>query len=361
LHGGYAGECLIADEFSKPLGEISMSKFVLVLVTILGLTAAVATADEVTLVNGDKLSGTIKSLADGKLTITTPEAGDVKIDASKIATFSTDAPIAIVLTDGSTVSQKVNADNAGGIDLAGGLLGNQHVKVSDIDTINVPPTVWAASVTFGGLLLRGNTFTNSINFGFDVSRTTKQDVMDFNGSYIYGTTKDRTTNVTTTSADSWTAEAKYEYNFTKKFYGFGDAQVSKDRLAFLDLQFIPSAGVGYRWFARDDLQFSTEGGIAWIYQKYDNGTPTREDAALRLAYHFNKNFNDKVSLFHDLTYNPSLDNINFYIVNTDIGIRSMMTTHFFGEFKFVLNYVSQPANNALHTDLQYQLNIGYKL
>jgi putative salt-induced outer membrane protein YdiY len=338
-----------------------MNKLCLVLAGALALSASVVSADQVVFKNGDKLTGKITSLADGKLTLSTPVAGDVKIDMSQVSTFSTDAPIDMVLSDGTVVDQKIIAGGAGQVQIAGGLLGNQHVSVGDVESINPPQAVWTGDLKFGGLLIRGNTFSDSINFGLDLARTTKQDVISFNADYIYGRTKDRTTGAKTATADNWQMELKYDYNFTKKFYGFVDAIVAKDRLAFLDLRFNPAAGVGYRWFDKPDFKFATEGGIAWVYEKYTNATPTREDVSLKLAYHLVKNFNDKVSLFHDLSYYPSIENGKNYLVNTDLGLRSTWTKHLFSEFKFVLDYDSNPAIGALKTNLRYELNVGYSI
>jgi len=311
--------------------------------------------------NGDKLTGKITSLGDGKLTIHTMEAGDVKVDAAQLQTFSTDAPITVRLSDGSTVVQKIDAADNGQVTIGGGLLGNQHVNVSNVEAINPPSAVWSGDIKFGGLLIRGNTSSETVNFGMDVARTTEKDVISFGASYLYGRTKDRTTGLHTTTADNWQADLKYEYNFTKKFYGFAEAAVSRDRLAFLDLRFNPSAGVGYRWFTKPNFTFATEGGIAWLYQHYTNSTPTREDVALKLAYHLTTKFNDYVSLLHDLEYFPSVENGSVFVVTTDLGLRAALTTHFFTEFKFVLDYDSQPAVGALKTNTRYELNVGYSI
>jgi putative salt-induced outer membrane protein YdiY len=324
-------------------------------------TATRVSADQIVFKNGDKLTGTIKSIDDGKITINTAESGDVKVDAAAIETFSTDEPITLRLSDGTTINRKIEPDANGQVQIVGGLLGNQHLPISSIDAINPPSAVWKAEIKFGGLVLRGNTSSESVNFGLDVSRTTEKDIISFDANYLYGRTKDRTTGAKTYTADNWDADAKYEYNFTKKFYGFAEADVSRDRLAFQQLRFNPSAGVGYRWFTKPIFSFATEGGIAWVYEDYTNGTPRREDVSLKLAYHLTSKLNDYVMIFHDLSYFPSLENGNVYIVNTDAGLRATVTKHFFTEFKFVLDYDSQPAIGALKTNTRYQLDVGYSI
>jgi putative salt-induced outer membrane protein YdiY len=338
-----------------------MKNLRIVLASMLALFTAAASADQVVMKNGDKLDGTITALDSGKLTIHTPFAGDVKIDASQISTFSTDAPIKLRLSDGTTIDRQIAEDTGGGVQVGGGLLGTSHLAVGDIDAINPPPVVWAGDIKFGALLSRGNTQTDSLNFGIDLSHQTDVDVLTFMAHYLYGTTHDRATGLTTTTAENWQTDLKYEHDITKKLYGFADLQVSKDRLAFLDLRVAPSGGLGYRWYNKPTFTFSTEGGIAWIYQQYTNGTPRREDFSLVLSYHLTKAFNDNVSLFHNLSYYPSVENGRNFLVNTDVGIHVALCKKFFSEFKTVLDYDSHPANGALKTNTRIELNVGYKL
>jgi putative salt-induced outer membrane protein YdiY len=338
-----------------------MKKLCAVLAVVLALCTAVVSADQVVLKNGDKLDGTITSLDGGKLIINTPFAGDVKIDVTQISTFSTNAPVQLRLTDGTLINRQLGANDDGGVEVGGGLLGKSHLAVSDIDAINPPPVVWSGDIKFGALLSRGNTQSDSISFGVDLAHKTEVDILTFSADYLYGTTHDRTTGVQTATADNWQTDLKYEHNITKKLYGFADLEVSKDRLGFLDLRVAPSAGLGYRWFNKPDFTFSTEGGLAWIYQQYTNGTPHREDVSLVLSYHLTRAFNDNVSAFHNLSYYPSIQNGRNYLIDTDLGLHVVMTKKFFTEFKTVLNYDSNPANGALKTNTRIELNLGYML
>jgi putative salt-induced outer membrane protein YdiY len=299
-------------------------------------------------------------LADGKLTINTPEAGDVKVDTSQISTFSTDNPIALQLIDGTTTSSKIAASGDGQVAVGNALIGNQKLAIASIDAINAPAAAWGGDVKFGALLLRGNTYSDSVNFGLDVSRTTKQDKIAFNASYLYGRSKDHSTGVETTVANTWTGDLKYNYNFNPKLYGFAEAQAGADQLAFYDLRFVPSAGVGYHLVTLPDFTFTPEGGIAWVYEHFTNGTPERHDFSLVLAYHLTKKFNDMVSLFHNFDYYPSVENGSNYLLDADLGIHADMTKHFFTEFKFAWKYDSNPAIGASNNDLRYELNVGYK-
>src|SRR5437016_5972143 len=73
---------------------------------------APASADEVIFKNGDRLTGTIKSVSGGKLTIDSKVAGTVSVDLKDVQTFSTDASVQLKLNDKTMLRDKVAATNA---------------------------------------------------------------------------------------------------------------------------------------------------------------------------------------------------------------------------------------------------------
>ncbi len=320
-----------------------------------------ARADTVVLKNGDHLDGHVVTLGDGKLTINVLGLGDVKVDMAQVVTFSTDGPVDVRLSDGTAAQRKVDAVPAGGITLEGGFVPHQPITLAQVEKINPPDPAWTGSIAAGALLIRGNSDTDSLNLAANLAHKTDQDDIAITGAYLYGRTKDRTTGVTSTTTENWQAEARYDYNFTKQLYGFLDAQVRKDRIAELDLRFVPSGGLGYKFFDKPEFALTTEAGLAWVYERYTNDTPTREDVSLHLAYHVKKKFNDVFSAFHDLEYLPSLEHGDYYIVNTDLGLHAQLTKHLFGEAKITLDYDAQPANGALKSNVYYAVNLGYNL
>ena len=52
-------------------------------------------ADQITLDNGDSLSGTIEKIVAGKLTLKTDYAGSIDIDITKIKKVSTSSPVEV--------------------------------------------------------------------------------------------------------------------------------------------------------------------------------------------------------------------------------------------------------------------------
>src|SRR5271169_485796 len=69
-------------------------------------------AEQVTLKNGDRLTGTILTVSDKKLTIKTEHAGTVTIDWDAVAQFSSEQPMVVTRTDKQVVSGAVNTQDS---------------------------------------------------------------------------------------------------------------------------------------------------------------------------------------------------------------------------------------------------------
>lgn len=322
--------------------------------------AGISRGDEVQFKNGDRLTGDIVSADGGKLVMKTKVAGKVEIDMVDVKTFSTDKVARVKLNDGTIIQQPVAAGKEGQVAVAplGGAGGAaQPVAITSIKSINQNES-WNGTLTAGGLITRGNSDTDAFNISFDFNRRTDSDRFDINGQYLFGRQRNQTTGDKETSTDNWRLGAKYDYFFTQKFYGFGSFGIEKDRIANLDLRLTPAVGVGYQWVERKDLNFSTEAGLAWVYENFSNDG-TDDNISLKLAYHFDKQLMEGVKIFHNLTFYPSLENLNNYLLLTDAGIRASITDKMFTEFKVEYRYDSSPAPGASRSDLRYILGVGW--
>lgn len=329
-------------------------------VVLLAGLSATATADEILFKNGDKLTGKIDRLEDGKLIVQSAVAGEIKVEMSKVKTFSTDAPIEIHLKDGTVVKQKVTAAEEGKFATAPeGSVKPQPFAIAEVQKVNPPKVKWTGDVSAGALLTRGNSNTDNANIAFNLVRRAEDDRITFAGGYLYGRQENPDTHEKSTTQDNWFLMGKYDYFFNPKFYGYATARVERDRIADLNLRFTPGAGVGYQWVEKPDFKFSTEGGVSWFYEDFTNATDTDEHFALRLAYHVEKTLKENIKLFHNLEYYPSIEDSADYFVTTDAGIRATLTKTMFTEFKVQLNYDSTPAEGAKHTDVRYIASVGF--
>ena len=335
-------------------------RFVICAGVALALCAAGLRADEILFNNGDRLTGTIVSAEDGKLKIKTKVAGEVTVDLKDVKTFSTDEPITLRLKDGNVLKDKVTAATTQNtVQTAGsGAVAAQDVDLTLVEKLNPPPVKWSGSLVAGAIISSGNTESENYNVSFDAVRRADVDRLSFAAGYFFGRQTDPDTGIESTTTDNWFAQGKYDYFFTKKFYGYANARVERDRIAALDLRVTPGVGVGYQWVESADFNFNTECGVSWVYEDYETGGSDSHFAA-RFAYHVDKKINEKVKVFHNLEYLPSLEDIEDFNVNADAGLRATLVDNMFGEAKVEWKYDATPAPGAEKNDLRWVLGVGW--
>lgn len=133
--------------------------------------------------------------------------------------------------------------------------------------------------------------------------------------------------------------------------------MKKMRLRIYDRRIILGAGGGYQWIESDNMNFSSELGLAYVNEKYD--TEKDDSLSAQVGYHFDKKLRDNITFINNLTYYPSLEKVSDYYMTTTAEIRANFTSSFFANFKTIFNYDSTPAEGKHNTDVKYFLGLGY--
>ncbi|MHC4204584.1 MAG: DUF481 domain-containing protein [Planctomycetota bacterium] len=338
-------------------------KIPIVLATLV-LFARISYGDEIHLKNGDRISGKIQSLVDGKLTIEADVAGTVTVNVSDIQTLSSDEPVEVNLKDETGFKQKISSAEAGRFAIEGGeTTKSQEFVVDDIVSINPPIKPipdWTGDIAVGITSTHGNTKTEMISANANFSKRTEKDRTKFSTDYAKGEQEDPDTGEDVTIEDWWRAKGKYDYFLSKKLYAYVDGRYEKDAVANLDRRVIVGAGGGYQWIESEKMNFSTELGLASLYEKYDDGTDSNSDITLQAGYNFDRKLLDNINFVHDLTFYPRIDKFSDYYLTTTAGVRADFTKEFFMTFKAILNYDRTPAIGAHRTDVKYFFGLGYR-
>jgi len=320
-------------------------------------------ADEVYFTNGDKLTGKIKSMTDGKMIIESELAGEITVPMANVATFKTDEPITVNLADGTTLNQKAATAETGKFGISpDGALQAQDFEIASIDSINPPEKpkpAWHGDLSAGFTSTHGNTATQTRAISFNAKKRTEDDRTTLSADYLKGKQENPDTGEEITTEDSWRMQAKYDYFFTQKLFGYLDGRYEKDRIAELDRRTILGLGAGYQWVETDEFNFSTEAGLASVYERYDGSSDSTSNISAQLGYHLDKKLNDKITFINDLTYYPSLDKVSDYYLTSTAELRAAITEKMFANFRVILDYDVTPAEGSKTTDLKYILGIGW--
>jgi putative salt-induced outer membrane protein YdiY len=332
------------------------------LITLFLIVAAMAAplaADTVTFINGDKLTGKVRQVADGKLTMDSDVAGNVIIPLEKISTFNTDKPFAIHLKDGTVIVSKVAASDPNTIAVPD---PNEPSKVdigalSTLDPEQLIDPRWQGAFSLGASSTHGNSRIESANFSLQAAKRTKTDRTNIQADYARSVDRDRQDDQVT---ESWfKSRAKYDWFFQKKDYIYGDARYETDRIADLKYRTIAGSGLGHQFAEGRQLNLSGEAGLAYLQESYSDG-PSRSDLTAQFGYHLDKPLTQRLHFFNDLAYNPTVRNFSDYVLSSSAEVRAMFTDRVFANFKVLFDYDSTPAQDKTNTDTKYLLGIGCK-
>ncbi len=340
-----------------------MHRKILFLLLVMLISAQFGYADEIQFKNGNRLTGKIVSLTDGKLLFKSDIAGDVKIELSNIQTLSSDEPVEVTLKDNTSFRQRLLSAPNGRFSIPGDIaISAQEFAVSDIVSINPPPKPlpkWAGDLSLGITSMHGNTTMNSVTGSANLNKRTEIDRITVSADYAKSTQKNKDTGEKETIENWWRTKEKYDYFFSKKMYGFGELRYEKDSIANLDRRVVVSLGGGYQWIETKKTNFATEVGLASLYEKFDNQTESNSEITIQLGYTFETKLRDNITFRNNLAYYPAIKKISDYYLTTTAELRADLANNFFANFKTIFNFDSTPAIGSHKTDVKYFFGLGY--
>ncbi len=322
-----------------------------------GLLSAFSVFGDVILFkSGDKLTGTVKKVSGGKMAFESKVAGKLSLKMDDIQTFSTDESITIEKPDGTRVETKTVAAKAGTITLAA---SNTALPLTDIAEVNPEAPKWTGSLVAGANFARGNTHSDTASINANAQLRRKDDRISLGAGYRFDKKRDQSTGTDDTTEDKWFINGKYDYFLSDQFYLYGNILYEKDRINNLDMRVTPGAGAGYQWVESDDLNFNTEAGLSYVHAEYSDPSETRDYMAIRLAYHLDKQLWENVKAFHNVTFLPSTERSDIFLVYADAGLQTKLVGSWIMEAKAEMEHNSKPAAGLDKSDYRYILGLGY--
>jgi putative salt-induced outer membrane protein YdiY len=315
--------------------------------------AGPALADEVNLLNGDKLTGIVVKVEGGKLTLRTSYAGSIEVRVETIKSLVTDEPAEVKLESGEILKGKLKTSEGGKLAIEPGP-GRELVIVDwgQVAAVNPPPRKLTGNFTVGGSSMSGNTDRVSGAIGADASIKSDNDRFSLRFLFNYGQDKGQET------VNNTYFSLKYDYFFTKKFYGLLALELLKDRFVDLNLRTIVGPGIGYQIWD-DPIKFLCfEAGVTYYSEDHIND-PHRDWAAARLAGNFRYNFFKIITFADMLEFYPNLSRGGEYTLRNEAALISPLGAAWSLKLSNIWRRDSDPAPGILKDDLTWILGLQY--
>lgn len=327
-----------------------------VLFIMLSVFIDVASADEVVLDNGDRLTGNIIKLDGGTLTLETGYSEPVKVQSAQIENIKTDGPVEIHLVNGEILKGIMNTD-------ANGMLVIERTdtretvvfgwdKVSAINPPPVEPSKWKGSVNLGATVQSGNSDRTNISFGADALRRTERDRFSLRFLHNYAKEGHDVT------ARSYYGAGKYDYFFTKSFYGYAGVEFLKDKVKDLKLRTVVGPGAGYQFWDDEVKSLMLEAGVAYFSEDLNLGTD-KDWITARLAADLRYNIAKAVVFTDQLVIYPSLERGRDYKLRNEAALNTPLASGWSLRLANILEHDGNPPEGIERNDWYWILGLMY--
>jgi len=333
-----------------------------------------AVADQVSMKNGDRLTGTLVK-SDGKtLVLHTDYAGDITLNWSAIQSVQGTEQIRVEAQGGKTAVGTVTTSD-----------GNLQVRTSSgqvelpISTVTAMsqeseyektahPSLlqgWKGGVNAGFSLTAGNSQTTNLALGFLAARQTLNDKLSAYANSVYARSRIvtaaplPTTTTTTTTANTAAGGARYDRNFDAKLFGFGSADFFADALQSLNLRSSFSGGLGYHAIQSDRTTLDFLGGLNYTHESYV--TLSRNRVAVIVGQELMHKLGTNTVLNQKLYFFPDLNSAGDFRATFDFASVTKLNKHLGWQNSFSDIYVTNPPAGKRQNDiiLTTGLNVSF--
>jgi putative salt-induced outer membrane protein YdiY len=326
-------------------------------VLLLLLAPCLAGADEVTMANGDVITGEIVGLKDGKLTIKTPYNEALEVAWGSIAKIVSEAPVEVVLSDETRLKGTLQMSEDGVLQVvtetAGAVAVGDMASITDINPPVVPAVTYEGNLEAGASYLTGNTDTTSANLSALFVARSKRQRFTLRGRWYYAE------NNKEVSAREAGGSAKYDFFMTEKLYLYANALFDYNPFKDLDLRSTFGGGLGYQFFEDVRKKLNIELGVSYIDENF-RIAPDNSYAGGRWSIGFDyKVIPDQVAFFHFQEGYFSLEDFKDMNLRSEQGLRFTVLKDFYTTIQVNVAYDHLPSPGFKKTDTALIFGLGY--
>jgi len=347
------------------------------------LSSGLMFGDEITLKNGDRLTGKVVK-SDGKtLVVHTESAGDVTIQFAAVDRVTTDQDLHVELKNGQTVVGPVTTTDgklevpskAGGTVEASkedvGLIRGEAEQVAYEKSLHPGLTHgWEGGTNIGFALARGNSQTENLALAFNAIHPTQNDKLTMSASAVY-TRNDAPGASPQVVANLVQGGIRYDHNLRPRVFAFVGADFMADALQGLNLRSVASVGLGFHAIKSERTTLDFLAGGTFTDENYTETNPTPPPPTRKLVHNFGgltlgEELTHKLGastvLTQRLFFFPDLTDTGQYRGAFDFGTVTKISKWLGWQNQFGDIYVSNPPAGKKQNDLVFTtgLSIAFK-
>jgi len=346
----------------SPGTRLARTLLLMALCVCAGAVVAAPKTDIVVLVNGDRITGEIKSLEYNQLKLSTEHMGTLYIEWDKIASLQTDQYLLLERTDGTRYyGQLVAAEKRDST------LRVKRNADQPLEAVEMAVIVRAQPIEGGAIIDRLDGYVSA---GFDLAKANNRTSIDLAGGLSSRTrvrawSLDGSVNLTDDSAGATSERYQLQGNYrqfvrARDFYlGF----TGLERNTELDLNLRTMLGGGYgRYFVQNNHSEWNGGlGLAYSHENYTGGeTFDSVEGVLTTSFRVFRYDFPETDIGGSFSLLPSLTKSGRYRAEGDLRAKYEFVDDLYFELKVYGSYDSQPPlADTEQSDYGITTSLGY--
>jgi len=312
--------------------------------------------DVIELNNGDKVTGQVQKMIDGKLVVKTTYAGDVTIAWKEIKSIQLGSSLPIQLKNSDAVKGKLLFSGDGmHVFETDDLALRGPVKLDSIVAINEPPPKWTGFLTLGISVARGNTESTVLSGSAEAKHETKKDLFKAYGRFQYEDNQDGV------AAQNNALGALYDYYFTERWFVEGFGELSHDQFQDLDIRLKVGASIGYAFVKETDMRLTGDVGAAWIDDHYRSNAPDNSYASLKFGEAFSWKISESQSISQLVQVFPNTERFKDTLMHFEASYHNLLGIGgLFLDTTAIDDYDNQPVDGTERNDFKLIASLGLK-
>jgi len=328
-----------------------------VLFALLCVSHSETTADEIILQNGDRLTGEVTTMENDKLILKTEYSAPIEIKRKMIRKISISEQATLHLSDGEVLKGILRTTDDGRLVVESSDDREETSvawdRITAINPTPVPRAKWKGNINAGAGIQSGNTDRKNASVGAEAMRKTEADRFGIRFLYNYAEEDGEA------SARNTYGATKYDYFFTKKYFGYLSIEMLHDKFKNLNLRTVVGPGAGYQIWD-DPVKFLlAEAGLSYFSEDRKEGVD-KDWLTGRMAGSFQYKFNKMVQVKDDLIIYPNLEQGGEFQLRNEAALIAKLNSFLSLRVANIYEHDSDPGEDVRKDDWQWIFALQYE-
>lgn len=338
---------------------MSLSHWVAALALV--LSALPAAADEIRLLNGDRITGQVKAMSGERLVVQTGFAGEIAVRWSEVASLTTSRPVEVMLEGRKRPIRGLLQSAYGGsvllIDAQGEAV---PLTLREVAMINPKPYETANGVLYAGRALlsaayaRGNTESDHVHADAELSARARDYRYNLSGRV------ERRTEPVIGTTSGWLLGGNYDRFLSEKRFAYARASLEHDEAKDIDHRSAVGLGYGLQLLESAAANVSVRGGLDYVAVERIVG-PQESYPALGWGIKATvAPWGPRLELFHEQDGFWNLEDTGVLVLRSKTGMRVPLIDGLNATAQLNVDWEREPSPGRESTDSTLLLGVDYK-